>query len=91
MRQKARQGGEGQAVAALYTQRIREAVHEANNPLSIIRNYLETLRLRLGAEHEADESLGVIGEEIIRVGDILRNLASPADAGAPQAAVESQP
>ena len=88
VRQKARQGGEGQAVAALYTQRIREAVHEANNPLSIIRNYLETLRLRLGAEHEADESLGVIGEEIIRVGDILRNLASPADAGAPQAAVD---
>lgn len=57
--------------------RIREAIHEASNPLSIIRNYLETLRHKLGQEHEATESLNLIREEIERVGNILLRLRDP--------------
>lgn len=58
-------------------QRIREAVHEAGNPLSIIRNYLEMLRLKLGSEHQASGDLELIKEEIDRVGSILLRLRDP--------------
>ncbi|MFO8004150.1 HDOD domain-containing protein [Thioalkalivibrio sp.] len=51
--------------------RIREMVHEAGNPLSIIQNYLAMLRVKLGEQHDAQEELGVIREEIERVGRIL--------------------
>lgn len=51
--------------------RIREMVHEAGNPLSIIQNYLAMLRVKLGEQHDAKEELEVIREEIERVGRIL--------------------
>ena len=51
--------------------RIHEMVHEAGNPLSIINNYLAMLRIKLGEEHEAQLEIGVIREEIERVGRIL--------------------
>lgn len=60
-----------------YQTRIREAVHEASNPLSIIRNYLEMLNLKLGEQHEAAEGLELIREEIDRVGNILLRLRDP--------------
>lgn len=63
--------------SAQHELRIREAVHEASNPLSIIRNYLEMLRIKLGDEHTANEGLGLIREEIDRVGNILIRLRDP--------------
>ena len=57
-----------------YLLQINEVIHEASNPLSIIRNYLEMLRIKLGEEHSANESLGLIKEEIDRVGTILLRL-----------------
>ncbi len=60
-----------------YQQKIREAVHEASNPLSIIRNYLEMLNIKLGDQHEAAEGLGLIKQEIDRVGNILLRLRDP--------------
>lgn len=60
-----------------YQSRIREVVHEASNPLSIIRNYLEMLKIKLGEQHEAAEGLGLIREEIDRVGNILLRLRDP--------------
>lgn len=68
------QKGNGQHSALIYQQKIREAVHEAGNPLSIIRNYLEMLRLKLGPDHEAHENLGLIAQEIDRVAEILKDL-----------------
>lgn len=62
-----------------YQHKIQEAVHEASNPLSIIHNYLEMLRIKLGNEHNANESLGLIKEEIERVGDILSKLKEQPD------------
>ncbi|WP_019583451.1 HDOD domain-containing protein [Thioalkalivibrio sp. ALE16] len=58
-------------------QRIRETVHEAGNPLSIIQNYLGVLHHKLGAEHEARHELGLIKDEIDRVGRILLRLRDP--------------
>lgn len=70
--------GAGQLVAAngseAWRTKIEEAVHEAGNPLSIIRNYLEMLRARLGDDHAAHGELGLIRDEIDRVGDILLRL-----------------
>ena len=54
--------------------RAREIVHEANNPLSIINNYVHILSDRLGDNHEAQEELSVIKEELARTGNILLRL-----------------
>ena len=57
--------------------RIRETVHEAGNPLSIIQNYLGVLRMKLGEDHEARHELDLVKEEIDRVGRILLRLRDP--------------
>lgn len=57
--------------------KISEAVHEAGNPLSIIRNYLEMLRIKLGEQHQAHADLELIKQEIDRVGAILLRLREP--------------
>ncbi len=54
--------------------RLKEIAHEANNPLSIIRNYLELLALKLGEEHAAHNELSIIREEIDRTGQIILQL-----------------
>lgn len=61
-------------------QKISEAVHEASNPLSIIRNYLEMLRIKLGEQHQAHTDLELIKQEIDRVGTILLRLREPQSA-----------
>lgn len=57
--------------------KIREAVHEASNPLSIISNYLEMLRLKLGEGNQVQGDISVIKQEIDRVGVILLRLREP--------------
>ncbi len=56
---------------------LRRAVHEANNPLTIMKNYTKILRLKLSEQDPAQRDLGVIDDEIDRVGAILRNLVEP--------------
>jgi signal transduction histidine kinase len=51
--------------------RMREIVHEANNPLSIVHNYLHILELRLQHEPSAVEQLQMISTELKRAGDIF--------------------
>ena len=65
----------------IYTERMeaclrfaRELVHEVNNPLSIIKNYLKVLSLKLPAKSDASNDLKIIGEEIDRVADLVKNL-----------------
>lgn len=53
-----------------------KVVHEINNPIAIIRSYLETLRLKLPDKHPVQEELSVVGEEIQRVASLLEGLAS---------------
>lgn len=71
-----------------WQQRVREAVHEASNPLSIIRNYLEMLNVTLGKDHQAHGDLDLIKQEIDRVGTILLRLREPADNIASDGSVE---
>lgn len=63
--------------AAQLQQRIDEAVHEAGNPLSIIGNYLEMLRLRLRTGQPPTDEISLIQGEINRVGAILLRLKTP--------------
>ena len=65
-------------------QRLRELVHEANNPLSIVRNYLHILEMRIQDE-TAQEQLALIGQEIQRAAGILQQMRSIPD---PQASPE---
>lgn len=49
-------------------------IHEANNPLSIINNYLYALSMKLGEQSPASEDITIIKEEIARVGEILARM-----------------
>ena len=60
-----------------YESHIREVIHEANNPLSIINNYLEILSLKLDDENRAQADIETIKSEIHRVSDILQRLKTP--------------
>ncbi len=61
--------------------RARALVHEANNPLAIMQNYLHLLSEKLEQHHPAQADLTIIREEIERVGTMLRRMSeSGADA-----------
>jgi signal transduction histidine kinase len=57
-----------------HEKRLREIVHEANNPLSIIHNYLHILELRLKEHPETHEQLRLIAEEIRRTAAIFKRV-----------------
>jgi HD-like signal output (HDOD) protein/nitrogen-specific signal transduction histidine kinase len=64
-----------QQIEAEYQARARQVIHEANNPLGILRNYLQVLAGKLEDDHPALNDLRIIGEEVDRVGGIIRRLA----------------
>jgi len=53
-----------------------KVIHEINNPVAIIKNYLETLTLKLPEKHPAQEELTVVKEEMSRVASLLDGLTS---------------
>lgn len=57
-----------------FTRRMREAVHEISNPLSVIQNYLHLLGTRIGESDPAQEQVRLISEELGRVTSLLRTL-----------------
>ncbi|MBM4181893.1 MAG: HDOD domain-containing protein [Betaproteobacteria bacterium] len=66
----------------------RKLVHEANNPLGVIRNYLAVLRQQLANPEQAGKDIDLVEEELRRVGRILRGMREPA--GASVANVEAK-
>jgi signal transduction histidine kinase len=52
----------------------RRAVHEVNNPLSIINNYLTVLSRKLSEHDIAHDEIRIISEEITRIKNILATL-----------------
>ncbi len=54
----------------------RKMLHEVNNPLSIIKNYLKILGIKLSKQDIAQDEIRIINEEIDRVSIILKELAS---------------
>jgi HD-like signal output (HDOD) protein len=63
---QARQSGDAQHLAT------RKLIHEVNNPLSIIKNYMGVLETRISSFDPASEMLGIINQEIDRVGVLLQ-------------------
>src|SRR5690606_36044721 len=62
------------AAPAPQQQRIREVIHEVNNPLGIIKNYLHLLSGRQDGDPAVLEEIAVIKEEIDRIGRIVGRL-----------------
>jgi len=63
----------------------RKVVHEANNPLSIIKNYLGVLDDKIARQEPLTGEITILNEEIDRVGSILKGFVEvappPVDAG----------
>lgn len=71
------------SVAEEYREASRRVVHEVNNPLSIIKNYLSVLDSKLARQEPVSGELSILNEEIDRVGQLIGGLAElkPLDAG----------
>lgn len=70
-RQHGQTSDQGSEVALLQ-QQVRELVHEVNNPLAIIKNYLQVLKLKYPAESSAKEEISHIDSEIDRITRMLQ-------------------
>jgi signal transduction histidine kinase len=70
-------------VAEEYREASRRVVHEVNNPLSIIKNYLSVLDEKLARHEPVSGEMSILNEEIDRVGQLINTLADlkPADSG----------
>lgn len=61
-----------------FSLRARRIRHEVNNPLTIIRSYLDLVRERYPSDQQLDKDLGVVNGEIERIGTMLATLTNPA-------------
>ncbi|MBW8371502.1 MAG: sensor histidine kinase [Thiobacillus sp.] len=68
--------------------RVRRAIHEVANPLTIMRNYVNLLSDRLGTDSAVQRDLGIIGDEIERVARIVRGITAAEESASPAAALE---
>lgn len=64
------------AISKRYELQARRVIHEARNPLSIIKNYLNIVKKKLPDSVEVNE-LDILKEEIDRVTTILRQMSNP--------------
>ncbi len=62
-------------VIAEHQDASRRVIHEVNNPLSIIKNYLSVLDDKLEKHEPVNEELSILNEEIDRVSRIVGGLA----------------
>ncbi|MFA9215679.1 MAG: HDOD domain-containing protein, partial [Sphingomonadaceae bacterium] len=62
-------------VAEEYREASRRVVHEVNNPLSIIKNYLSVLDSKLAKREPVVGEMSILNEEIDRVGQLINGLA----------------
>ena len=69
-----RQQAEAEA-SVRFTRQARRVVHEAGNPLTIIKGYLKILDGKLPEGIEVHQELSVLSEEIDRVAAIVRRLS----------------
>ncbi|MET0103025.1 MAG: HDOD domain-containing protein [Sedimenticola sp.] len=63
--------------------RARKLVHEANNPLGVIKNYLQVLSIKLANDDSVNEQLGLIRDEIDRVAGIILRMRDTEEAPSP--------
>jgi signal transduction histidine kinase len=62
---------------------LRKVRHEASNPLGVVANYLHILGTKLGSDSPLQSELGILKEEIERVGTILDRLTEQVATAAP--------
>jgi len=60
---------------------VRQVVHEVNNPLGIISNYLKILEVKLSGQTDIQEELQILDEEINRISAIVDQFRAFATAG----------
>ncbi|WP_180279227.1 HDOD domain-containing protein [Massilia psychrophila] len=72
-------------VAEEYREASRRVVHEVNNPLSIIKNYLSVLDGKLAKREPAAGEMSILNEEIDRVGQLINGLADLQPSGSQRA------
>lgn len=65
------------AVIGRFERQAHRIVHEAGNPLGIIRNYLTLLERKLPDSSPLHDDLTIIGEEIDRVTRIVEGMGEP--------------
>lgn len=63
------------SMAEEYREASRRVVHEVNNPLSIIKNYLSVLDGKLERQEPVGGELSILNEEIDRVSQLVGSLA----------------
>ncbi len=75
-----------QGLSKQFELHARKVVHEASNPLSVVRNYLVLLREQLGDKTKGREEFDLIESELRRVAGILQQMkqfATPTQASMP--------
>lgn len=77
----------GATQSGVSDRRIRETLHEISNPLTIIRNYLEMLRMRLDEQAGAGQEIDILKQEMERISEILVRLRDP-DAPVPERIID---
>jgi HD-like signal output (HDOD) protein/two-component sensor histidine kinase len=68
-------GRERVSVREQYAEAARKVAHEVNNPLSILKNYLSVLDLKLAKQEPVTAEMSILNEEIDRVSRIINGLA----------------
>ncbi|WP_137174590.1 HDOD domain-containing protein [Massilia sp. HP4] len=72
------------SVAEEFRDASRRVIHEVNNPLAIIKNYLSVLDGKLARQEPVGGELSILNEEIDRVGQLIGSLADPRAPGDPE-------
>lgn len=88
-RREARLGSALRDASQRQVEHARKLVHEAGNPLGIVRNYISVLRLR--AEDRTKEEFSLIEGELRRVARILQQFKEPAFDTRPDMNQKSRP
>ncbi len=64
---------------SIYQLRAKEVVHEVNNPLTIIKNYVHILSTKLEGNDPIHDDIAIIQDELDRAGSILLRLPGIVD------------
>ena len=54
----------------------RRVVHEVNNPLSVIKNYIKVIGMRMTSAGLSHDELRIVGDEVSRVSRLLQKLTA---------------
>ena len=65
------------ALTAQFQALGKSVVHEAANPLTVVKNYLKLLGNKLGDADRFGEELGILNEELDRIGRIVQRMGAP--------------